>query len=138
MFWRNFWNDQKRRLALTELGQNLAAIKQEHALIADRTSPMIGSRIRCVESDYWKAVAAYSRQDGRLLSNLVSAGSLEIEFIRKLMEAETTERELGESMFFEYGDKSNSRSSRQRLDKNLQAIACELVDLLESCKRARQ
>jgi hypothetical protein len=136
--WRNWSNRQKLRLQLARLGQDLQTIKTEFDLVSQESSRMVANRIHHAASDYWKAVEAYAGDNFETAKNLVSAGLVEVSFIRKLLEAETTERELGESDFFEYGDKSDHHSMLDRIDMALELISVELNSFLGDCKRARK
>lgn len=138
MSWRDWSNRQKLRLQLSRLGQELAAIKSEFELVAKVSSRMVANRIHIASSDYWKAVEAYGRDEFEEARQLVSAGLVETKFIRKLLEAETTERELGESVFFEYADKSDSHSNMERVEMALELVAVELNSFIADCKRARE
>lgn len=126
------------RLQLAKLGKELAKIKAEFELVSAVSSRMVANRIHNAASDYWKAVEAYSHDDFDKARHLVSAGLVEARFIYKLLEAETTERELGESVFFEYADKSDSSSSIDRIEAALEIISVELNSMLGDCKRARE
>lgn len=123
---------------MAKLGQDLAAIKSEFELVSKVSSRMVANRIHLASSDYWKAVEAYSKDEFENARHLVSAGLVETKFIRRLLEAETTERELGEGEFFEYADKSDGNASLDRVDTALELVAVELLTLLEDCKRARE
>jgi hypothetical protein len=123
---------------MARLGQQLAAIKTQFELVADSSSRMVANRIQHASSDYWKAVQAYSADDFELAKSLAAAGLVEMKFIQKLLEAETTERELGESEFFEYADKSDHGSSFDRVETALEMVSVELNSFLGDCKRARK
>lgn len=137
MSWRDWSNRQKLRLQLSRLGQELATIKTEFGLVAEVSSRMVANRIHLAASDYWKAVDAYSRDEFEESRLLVKAGLVETAFIRKLMDAETAERELGESAFFEYGDKSDAQASLSRIEAALDLVSVELQSFLIDCKKAR-
>lgn len=136
--WRDWSSRQKLRLQLARLGRELAAIKSEFAIVSSVSSRMLANRIQHASSDYWKAVEAYSRDEFQKARSLTAAGLVESKFIRKLLEAETTERELGEGVFFEYGDKSDSHSNLDRMDAALELISIELNSFLGDCKRAKE
>lgn len=123
---------------MARLGQELAAVKNEFELVSQKSSRMVANRIQHASSDYWKSVEAYSGDDFELAKSLVSAGLVELKFIQKLLEAETTERELGDSEFFEYADKSDHHSSLDRIDTALELVSVELNSFLGDCKRARK
>ena len=138
MSWRDWSNRQKLRLQLSRLGQELATIKTEFGFVAAVSSRMVANRIHLAASDYWKAVEAYSRDEFEEARLLVKAGLVETGFIRKLMDAETAERELGESIFFEYADKKDTQASLTRIESSLDLISIELQSLLVDCKKARE
>lgn len=123
---------------MARLGQELSAIKSEFDLVSDLSSRMLANRVQHAASDYWKAVEAYSKDDFEKARQLVKAGLVETGFIRKLLEAETTERELGESVFFEYADKSDGQSSLARIDASLELISLELNSFIADCKKVRE
>ena len=123
---------------MSRLGQELSAVKNEFALVSQKSSRMVANRIHHAASDYWKAVEAYSGDDFEKAKQLVRAGLVEVSFIRKLLEAETTERELGNGEFFEYADKSDYRSSLDRIETALELVSVELNSFLGDCKRARK
>src|SRR5579883_807474 len=111
MSWRDWPNRQKLRLQLAKLARQLSSIRNEFATVSTVSSRMVANRVQHASSDYWKAVDAYSRDEFQQARSLVAAGLVEAKFIRKLLEAENTERELGDGVFFEYGDKSDSYSN---------------------------
>jgi hypothetical protein len=123
---------------MARLGQELASVKNEFELVAKDSSRMVANRIQHASSDYWKAVEAYSGDDFELAKSLVSAGLVELNFIKQLLMAETSERELGESDFFEYADKSDHHSSLDRIDTALELVSVELNSFLGDCKRAQE
>lgn len=130
------WSEkQSLRLQLSKLGQSLTALKNAFETVSDLSSKMVAGRINRVSADYWKAVDAYSNEDFEKAGRLVTVGLLEAGFVAKLMEAETTERELGESQFFEYADKSDKKSSLERINDALDLIAIELGMLHSDCKK---
>lgn len=122
---------------MTKLGQDLSAIKTEFDLVATVSSRMVANRIHQASSDYWKAVDSYSQDNFEEARLLVKAGLVETAFLRKLMDAETTERELGESIFFEYADKSDNQQSLTRIDASLAMIWVELNLLMLDCKKGK-
>lgn len=138
MSWRDWSSRQKLRLLLVRLGRELAAIENDFALVSAVSSRMLANRIQHAYSDYWKAVEEYSRDEFQKARSLVAAGLVESKFIRKLLDAETTERELGEGVFFEYGDKSDINSSLDRMDAALELVSIELNSFLGDCKRAKE
>ncbi len=123
---------------MSRLGQDLEAVKAEFELVSKQSSRLVANRIQHAASDYWKAVESYSGDDFETAKHLVSAGLVELNFIHKLLEAEITERDLGDSEFFEYADKSDSHSSLDRIDTGLELISVELKSFLGDCKRARK
>lgn len=123
---------------MARLGQDLSAIKTEFELVAQKSSRMVANRIHHAASDYWKAVEAYSADEFETAKQLVSAGLVELSFIRQLMDAETAERELGTSDFFEYADKSDHRSTIDRIESSLELIYVELNSFLGDCKKAKE
>jgi hypothetical protein len=137
MSWRDWSGRQKLRLQLARLGQELTAIKNDFDLVSQKSSRMVANRIQHATSDYWKSVEAYSADEFETAKHLVAAGLVELTFIHKLLEAETTERELGAGEFFEYADKSDHHSSLDRIEVALELISVELNSFLGDCKRAR-
>ncbi len=121
---------------MAKLGQDLAAIEAEFSHVSALSSRMVTNRIQHASSDYWKAVEAYSRDEYEKAKQLVSAGLVEMKFIHKLLDAETAERELGESVFFEYADKSDSHTSIDRIDTILELVYMELISLGIDCRKA--
>lgn len=138
MTFKDWSTRQKLRLQMAKLGQDLTALKTEFDLVASVSSRMVANRIQHASSDYWKAVDAYSRDSLDETRALVKVGLLETAFIRKLMDAETAERELGESIFFEYADKSDAESSLSRIEASLATIWVELNLFLLDCKKGKQ
>jgi hypothetical protein len=63
---------------------------------------------------------------------------VETGFIRKLLDAETAERELGESVFFEYADKNDSQSSLSRIDAALAMVWVELNLFALDCRKGKE
>jgi hypothetical protein len=135
MGWQDWGDRQKLRLELATLGKHVSALKEEYELVSSVSSRMVGNRIHQVSADYWRAVKLFGREDFAAARNMVDAGMVEIGFIRKLLDAETAERELGEGNYFEYADKSNKQSSFARIEQALDQIALELQSLASHCKR---
>lgn len=127
---------QKLKAALLRVGTKLAAIKHRYQSVATVSSRMVGNRIQEAQADYWKAVKAADADNYKRASALVTAAQVEIGFIEQLLDAETTERELGESVFFEYSDKSDAQSRTERLKRSLNTVDLELQALVLACKRA--
>ena len=123
---------------MAKLGQDLTAIQTEFDLVSSVSSRMVANRIHYAASDYWKAVDAYSRDNFEEARLLVKVGLVETGFIRKLLDAETAERELGESVFFEYADKNDSQSSLSRIDAALAMIWVELNLFILDCKKRKE
>ncbi len=126
---------QKLRVSLMQVATKLAAIKHRYQLVAAVSSRMVGNRIQEAQADYWKAVKAFDADNYKKTATLVKAALVEIGFIEQLLDAETTERELGESVFFEYGDKHNAAASQARLKRSLDCLAVELQALAVAAKR---
>lgn len=135
MSWQNWVDRQKLRLDLAELGRLVSALKTEYEVVASVSSRMVGSRINGASADYWRAVKSFSKEDFDTARNMVAAGMVEAEFIRKLLDAETAERELGEGVYFEYADKSDKGSSIARIEQSLMEVAIELQSLASYCRR---
>lgn len=79
---------------------------------------------------------AYANEEFDKARRLVKAGALEVKFIKQLLEAETTERELGESVFFEFAtEKENVRV--EQISSSLELASIEILSFLSECKKAR-
>lgn len=137
MSWKDWSNRQKLRLQLSELGQLLNSLKSAFEQVSDLSSRMVASRVNRALANYWKAVEAYEREDFEKARKLIAVGLVEAGFIARLLEAETTERELGESAFFEYADKSDSKSSLERIEQALELVGIELDLFLTECKKRK-
>ncbi len=136
MSWRDWSNRQKLRLQLAQLGRDLSVILTHYESVADVSSRTVAQRIHHASSDYWKAVKAYANEEFDKARRLVKAGALEVKFIKQLLEAETTERELGESVFFEFAtEKENVRV--EQISSSLELASIEILSFLSECKKAR-
>lgn len=129
---------QKLRLELLSLGQRLTKLKREFALVSEVSSHMVVGRLQRSLSDYWKACKAYEREDFFKASRMVEAGRVEVEFIQALLDAETAERELGEGVFFEFGDKKDEGSNAERIDKALAGLTLEFQSIVGEVRRRAQ
>lgn len=135
MSWQDWAARQKLRVDLATLGRHVSALKTEHEMVASVSSRMVGSRIHRASADYWRAVKAFSKEDFDSARNMIDAGMVETTFIRKLLDAETAERELGEGHYFEYSDKTDKHCSLARIDRSLMEVALELQSLVSYCRR---
>lgn len=135
MSWQDWAERQKLRVELATLGRHVSALKTEHEMVATVSSRMTSSRIHRASADYWRAVKAFSKEDFDSARNMIDAGMVEVAFIRKLLDAETAERELGEGLYFEYADKADKKSSLARIDRSLLEVALELQSLVNHCRR---
>lgn len=135
MSWQDWAERQKLRVELATLGRHVSVLKTEHEMVAAVSSRMTSSRIHRASADYWRAVKAFSKEDFDSARNMIDAGMVEVAFIRKLLDAETAERELGEGLYFEYADKADKKSSLARIDRSLLEVALELQSLVNHCRR---
>lgn len=136
MSWRDWSSRQKLRLQLAQLGRDLSVILSHYENVSAVSSRTVAQRIHHASSDYWKAVKAYSNEEFDRARRLVSAGALEIKFIKQLLEAETTERELGESVFFEFATEKDKVRVEQ-ISSSLELASIEILSFLAECKKAR-
>lgn len=136
MSWRDWTKRQKLRLQMAQLGRDLSAIISQYERVSAVSSRTVSNRIQHASSDYWKAVKAYSNEEFDKAQRLVSAGILEIKFIKQLLDAETTERELGEGVFFEFAGKKD-HSKIEQIDAALELASVEILSFLSQCKKAR-
>ena len=118
-----------------QLGRDLSVLLAQYEQVSAVSSRTVSYRMHQASSDYWKSVKAYSNEEFDLAKRLVTAGMLEMKFIKQLMEAETTERELGEGVFFEYGKRENARMDQ--IEASLDLASLEILSFLSACKKAR-
>jgi hypothetical protein len=123
-------------LQLAQLGRDLSVILSHYESVSAVSSRTVAQRVQHASSDYWKAVKFYSNDEFDKARRLVSAGALEIKFIKQLLEAETTERELGESVFFEFATEKDQVRVEQ-ISSSLELASIEILSFLAECKKAR-
>lgn len=137
MTWRDWSNRQKLRLQLAQLGRDLSIVLGQYESVSAVSSRTVALRVHHASSDYWKAVRAFTNQEFEKARRYVSAGALELKFVKQLLDAETTERELGESVFFEFaGEKEQVKA--EQIASALERVSIELLAFQSECKKARE
>lgn len=129
------WSERellKRKLATT--AARLTLLKTNYAS-AGPWSRMIGNRIQSSLGKYWNAVEALIQDNLPYASQQISVCTLEFDFIQKLMEAETAERELGEGEFFEF---SGSSDEMKQIERSTNRLKFELQSVLSEVRSIRK
>jgi hypothetical protein len=130
------WSERemlKRKLA--GIAFRLTLLKTNYASTGP-WSRMIANRMQSVMSKYWQAVEALTEDDLDYAGQQISVCSLESNFIEKLMEAETAERELGESDFFEFSGGSNTEM--KKIERDVNKLKFELQSVLSEIRKLRR
>lgn len=97
---------------------------------------MIGNRMESVVSKYWQAVEGLTEDDLDFAAQQISVCALEANFIEKLMEAETAERELGEGEFFEFSGGDNAEM--KKIERDVNKLRFELQSVLSDIRKLRR
>ena len=92
---------------------------------------MIGNRMQSSVSKYWQAVQALTDDDLEYAGQQIAVCQLEANFIEKLMEAETAERELGEGEFFEF---SGTNDEMKKIERDVNKLKFELQSVLSEIR----
>lgn len=129
------WSERevlKRKLAAC--AARLTLLKTNYAG-AGPWSRMIGNRLQSSLGKYWNAVEALIEDDLTFAAQQISVCTLEFDFIQKLMDAETAERELGEGEFFEF---SGSSDEMKQIERNANRLKFELQSVLSEIRSIRK
>lgn len=137
MAWTQWAGKQALRIELLSLGQKLTRLQRDFSLVSSSSSRMVSHRLQRACSEYWKACKAYEREKFERTERLLEAGRIEADFIQALLDAETAERELGESIYFEFGDKHDAETAKERIERALVAIEIELEALAAEARRRK-
>lgn len=129
------WGDReilKRKLA--GIASRLTLLKTSYAA-SGPWSRMIGNRMQSIVSKYWQAVQALTEDDLEYAGQQIAVVQLEANFIEKLMEAETAERELGEGEFFEF---SGTNDEMKKIERDVNKLKFELQSVLSEIRRQKR
>lgn len=114
------------------LGVALSRLAAEFEAVRADSSRTVTRRLEQAKNDYWQAIKALAADRLAEADQSAAAAFLQVEFIRRLLQAEIAERELGEGVMFELDASADEKSLAERIEFDLQQLSVQLYALRQA------